>query len=86
MIPQIATVRVQSRPDRHLRLWIPLLPIYLILTPVLFLIIIGGAVACARYRINPIRALTAGAQMLAGLGGLHIDIKAHHSNIMIKLA
>ena len=86
MIPQIATVRVQSRPGKHFRLWIPLLPIYLILTPLLFLIIIAGVVACARYRINPIRALKAATQMLSGLGGLHFDIKQGHSTVMVKLA
>ena len=86
MIPQVATVRVQSRPDKNFRLWIPLLPIYLILTPFLFLIIIAGVVACARYRISPIRALTAVAQTLSGLGGLRIDIKQGHSIVLIKLA
>ncbi len=86
MIPQIVTVRFQHRADKHFRLWIPLLPVYLILTPLLFLIIIGGVVACARYRINPFRALIAATSMLAGLSGLHVDIKQSHSNIMIKFA
>jgi hypothetical protein len=84
MIPQIVSVRVQTRLDKQFRLWIPLLPIYLILSPLLFLIIIGGVVACARYRINPIRALIAATRMLSGLSGLHVDVKQRHSNFMIK--
>lgn len=85
MIPQIITVNVQSRPDKRLRLWIPLLPIYLILTPLLFLIILVGIAACARYRINPIRALIAGTRLLSGLGGLHIGIGEGRRTVMVKL-
>jgi hypothetical protein len=86
MIPQLITVSVRSRPGRHFRLWIPLLPIYVILSPILFLAIIAGVVACARYRINPIRVLIAATRLLSGLAGLHIDIKQGHSAVKVKLA
>ena len=85
MIPQIITVRYQSRPDRRHRFWIPLLPVYLLLSPLLPLIIIGLVVAGARYRVNPVHAAAALTRLLAGLGGLQINIAQGTTDVHVKL-
>lgn len=85
MIPQIVTVRYQSRPDRRHRIWIPLLPIYLLLTPLLPLIIIGLVIAGAHYRVNPLRAVVALARLLASLGGIQVNVTQGTTNFQVKL-
>jgi len=85
MIPQLATIRYQSKPDKHHRFWIPLLPLYLLLTPLLPLIIVALVIACARYRVNPLRALIALTRLLAALGGFQVDINEGTTTVLIKL-
>lgn len=85
MIPQVVTVKYQSRPDRRHRIWIPLLPIYLLLTPLLPLIIIAVVVGCAVYRANPIRILVALTRLLASLGGITVDVQQSTTKVQIRL-
>ena len=85
MIPQIVIVRYQGKPGKGHRFWIPLLPIYLILTPLLPIILIALVIACAHYRINPFHALIALTRMLAGLGGFAVDVTQGTTNVAIKL-
>jgi hypothetical protein len=85
MIPQLATIRYQSRPDKHHRFWIPLLPFYLILTPFLPFVLIGLVIACARYRVSPLRVIVALTRLLSGLGGFTVDVAQGHTAVLIKL-
>jgi hypothetical protein len=85
MIPQVVSVKYQSRPDRRHRIWLPLLPIYLLLTPLLPLAIIALVIGCAHYRVNPLRILIALTRLLASLGGLHIDVAQGTTHVKIKL-
>jgi hypothetical protein len=86
MIPQLVTIRYQARlHKKHHRYWIPLLPFYLLLTPFLPLILIGLVIACARYRINPIRVIVTLTQTLAGLGGITVDIHQGTATVQVKL-
>lgn len=86
MIPQIVIVRYRgSSAGKGHRIWIPLLPIYLILAPFLPFILIALVVACAHYRVNPIRALIALTRMLAGLGGITVEVTQGTTNVAIKL-
>jgi hypothetical protein len=85
MIPQIVTIRYMSSPGKNHRIWVPLLHIYLILTPFLPFILVALVIACARYRINPLRALTALTRMFASLGGFRVDVTHRSTNVAIKL-
>jgi hypothetical protein len=85
MIPQLVTVRYQSRPHKRHRFWVPLLPIYLLLTPLLPLIIIALVIACAHYRTNPLRVLVSLTRLLASLGGFTVDITQGTTHVLVKL-
>jgi hypothetical protein len=85
MIPQLVTIRYQSRPDKRHTFWIPLLPLYLLLTPLLPLIIIAVVVAGAHYGVNPIRFLIALTRLLASLGGVQVNVAQGATNFHVKL-
>jgi hypothetical protein len=75
MMPQLLTARV-DRPGRRrpVRIWVPVLPILLIVSPLLVLAGIVAAVACLIYRISITRAATSLWQVLSALPGTRLDI------------
>jgi hypothetical protein len=85
MIPQIARVRVHSGQDRRIRLWIPLLPLYLVLSPLVVLFVLVLVVACVVYRVNPLRALGAGARLLSACSGFQLEIQQGRTGVLVKL-
>jgi len=57
MIPHLVTVR-HRRPDgRWLRLYVPVLSVLLVLSPLLLLAVLVGLVACLATRVSPVGAL-----------------------------
>jgi hypothetical protein len=72
VIPVLATVRRRRRDGRWLRLYIPVLPVLLLLSP---LLLAGGLIACLVYRVSPWGALGGVGRVLWALPGarLHID-------------
>jgi len=85
MMSQVATVHVHSGKARRIRLWIPLLPLYVVLSPLLVLFVLALLVACVMYRVNPFRALGAGARLLWALRGLQVQIKQGGTDVLVKL-
>ena len=71
MIPLLATVRLVTDKGRRIRLWIPFLPLLLLLSP---LIVAAAVVACLRFRIPVGRALATGVQVLAALNGTRVSV------------
>jgi len=86
MIPQLVTIRYHGRPDKHHRFWVPLLPFYLLLTPFLPLILTALVIACAHYRVNPLRVLIAVTRLIAGLGGFRVDITQGTTTVQVQLS
>jgi hypothetical protein len=85
MIPQLVTIRYQRRPDKRHRYWIPLLPFYLLLTPLLPLILIAMVIGCIRYRVNPLRLIINLTRLFAGLGGIQIGVTQGTTQVQVKL-
>ncbi|MFJ2248789.1 hypothetical protein [Streptomyces sp. NPDC087862] len=57
MIPQLVTVG-RCRPDgRRRRLYVPVLPVLLVLSPLLLLAVPVGLVACHVTRVSPVGAV-----------------------------
>jgi hypothetical protein len=75
MIPQLITVRIRRARGRRLRLWIPLVPLALLLSPLLLLAVLAAVVACLVGRINPVRALHAVARLLCALPGTRVEFE-----------
>jgi hypothetical protein len=53
MMPQVIRVRVHSGHGRRIRLWIPVVPVLIVLSPLLLLVALVVAVASLAYRVNP---------------------------------
>jgi hypothetical protein len=85
MVPQLVTVRVHSGQGRRIRLWIPLLPVFILLSPLLVLVALVLVVACLVYRVNPWRALRAGWSLMAGLHGLSVEIQQGRNQVRVNI-
>ena len=85
MIPQLVTVR-HRRPDgRWLRLYLPVLPVLLVLSPLLLLAVLAGLVACLVTGVNPVGALRGTGQLLRALPGTRIEIEEGRTAVLISV-
>jgi hypothetical protein len=85
MMPQLAIVRVRDRKGNRVRMWIPVLPVVLLLSPVLLLVLLGIVVGCLVWRISPWRALSAGWYLFCGLSGTRIDIDQADAKVLVSI-
>jgi hypothetical protein len=84
-MPQLVTVKVQRRARKPVRLWIPLLPIVLVFSPLIILGVLVGVVACVIYRINPARALAGMWRLLSALPGARFDIEQARTAVLVTI-
>ena len=75
MIPQLVTVRHRRPDSRWLRLYVPVLPVLLGLSPLLLLAVLAGLAACLAFRISPVGALRGAGQLLWALPGTRFEIE-----------
>jgi hypothetical protein len=85
MIPQLVTVGYCRPAGRWLRLYIPLLPVVLVLSPLLLLAVIGGLVACVIFRISPAGALRSAGRLLWALPGIRVEIDDGETAFLIRV-
>jgi hypothetical protein len=85
MIPQLVTVRHRRTNGRWLRLYIPVLPVLLVLSPVLVLAVLAGLVACVATRISPVGALRGTGQLLCALPGTRIEVQQGRTALLISV-
>lgn len=85
MIPQLVTVR-HRRPDgRWLRLYVPVLPVLLVLSPLLLLAVLAGLVTCLVFRVSPVGALRGTGQVLWALPGTRIEIEQGRTAVLVSV-
>ncbi|MFI7642140.1 hypothetical protein [Nonomuraea sp. NPDC049400] len=85
MMPQLLTVRVK-RPDRRpIRIWVPVLPVVLVLSPVVVLAVLAGAVACHVYHIDVVRALGTGWRIVCALPGTRFDVEHNRTAVLLAV-
>lgn len=85
MIPHLVTVR-HRRPDgRWLRLYVPVLPVLLVLSPLLLLAVLVGLVACLATRVSPVGALRGTGQLLCALPGTRIEVEQGRTAVLISV-
>ncbi|MER8157567.1 hypothetical protein [Streptomyces sp. NPDC094472] len=85
MIPQLVTVR-HRRPDgRRLRLYIPVLPVLLVLSPLLLLAVPAGLVACLVFRVSPVGALRGTGRLLWALPGTRFEIAQGRTAVLVSV-
>jgi len=86
MIPHLVTVR-HRRPDgRWLRLYVPVLPVLLVLSPLLLLAVLVGLVACLATRVSPVGALRGTGQLLCALPGTRIEIEQGRTVVLVSVS
>ncbi|GGO19131.1 hypothetical protein [Micromonospora parathelypteridis] len=84
-MPQLVTVKVH-RPDRRpIRLWVPVLPVALVLFPVVVLVVLAAIVACVVFRIGVMRALGTGWRVISALPGARFDIEQDRMAVLVAI-
>jgi len=84
-MPQLVTVRVKRPVGRPIRIWVPILPVALVFSPVLVLAALVAAVACLVYRISVLRALGSGWRVFSALSGARFDIEQGHTAVLVSI-
>jgi hypothetical protein len=85
VIPQLVTVRVRRRTGRRVRLYVPVLPVALLLSPLLLLAVLGGCVACVVFRIDPLGALRGAGRVLWALPGARFEMTQGRTAVHVSV-
>ena len=85
MIPLFAVIGFRTRRNHIFRLWFPLFLAWLLLLPLVLLLLPVFLVACLVGRVNPLRALSTGWQVLTGLKGTHIEVDDSKTLILVRI-
>lgn len=85
MIPQLVTVRYRRPGGGHRRLWIPVLPVALVLSPLLLLAALGGVIACLIYEIRPWAALRGVGRLLWTLPGTRFEMEQGRTAVLVTV-
>jgi hypothetical protein len=85
MIPQLVTVRYRRSSGRVHRLWIPVVPVVLLLSPLLLLAVIGGVIACLIFHISPGRALCGVGRVLWSLPGARFEMEQGRTAVLVSV-
>jgi hypothetical protein len=87
MMPQVVRIRFSGgRSRRRVRLWIPLVPLFLVLAPLELLALLVVVVACLVGRINPLRALGTCWRLFVALNGTRIDVEQGGTAVLVSIA
>jgi hypothetical protein len=85
MIPFLVTVRYRRSDSRWRRLYIPVLPVLLVLSPLLLLVVLAGLVACLAFRVSPVGALRGTGQLLWALPGTRFEIEDGRTAVLVSV-
>lgn len=85
MIPNLVTVGYRRPGGRWLRLYVPVLPVVLVLSPLLLLGVLAGLVACLATGVSPAGALRSAGQLLWALRGTRIEIREGQMALLISV-
>jgi hypothetical protein len=83
MIPNLVTDAIAV--PRWLRLYVPVLPVLLVLSPLLVFAVLVGLVACLATRISPVGALRGTGQLLCALPGTRIEIDDGRTAVLVSV-
>jgi hypothetical protein len=86
MIPHLVTVRHRRPNGRWLRLYVPVLPVLLVLSPLLLLAVLAGLVACLATRVSPVGSLRGTEQLLRALLGTRIEIEQGRTVVLVSVS
>lgn len=84
-MPQLLTVRVKTPGGRPIRIWVPVLPVVLVLSPVLVLAVLVAAAACLVYRVSVVGALGSGWRVVSALPGTRVDVEQGRTAVLVTI-
>ncbi|WP_205327254.1 hypothetical protein [Glycomyces sp. YM15] len=82
-MPQLVTVRVRRPGHRTVRLWIPVLLVAIVLSPILLLALIGGVIACLIFDLRLPRTFAGVWRVIAALPGARFDIERGRNAVLV---
>lgn len=85
MMPQLVTYRQRRRDGRWLRLYVPVLPVALVLSPLLLLVGLAGLVACLVFRVSPVGALRGTGRLLCALPGTRFEMEYGRTAVLVSV-
>jgi hypothetical protein len=85
MIPQLVTYSQRLASGRWLRLYVPVLPLLLVLSPLLLLAVLAGLVACLIFRVSLVGALRGAWQLLCALPGARFEIDDGQIAVLVSV-
>ena len=85
MIPYLVTVRYRRAHGRWRRLYVPVPLVVLVLSPLLLLAVLGGAVACSVFRVSLVGALRGIGQLLWALPGARFEVEEGRTALLISV-
>ena len=84
-MPQLVTVRVTRPHRRTVRVWVPVLLVVLVLSPLIVLAVLAGVVACLVYGISATRALAALWRIVCALPGSRFDLEQDRTAVLVSI-
>jgi hypothetical protein len=85
MIPQLVTVRYRRSDGRRRRLYVPVLPVLLVLSPLLLLAVLAGLVACLVFQVGPVGALRGVGRLLWALPGTRFELEEGRTAFLVSI-
>jgi len=85
VIPLVVTYCQRRRDGRWLRLYIPVLPVVLLLSPLLVMAGLAGLVACVIFGVDPVGALRGVGRVLRGLPGTEFEIEGGRTAVLVSV-
>jgi hypothetical protein len=72
-----------AAPDRPVRLWIPLVPVLILLSPLLLMLVLMGAVYLWIRGVNPLSTVAVLIRLFVSLAGTRVEINTASAVITI---
>jgi hypothetical protein len=85
VIPQLVTARYRRANGRWLRLYVPVLPAALVLSPLLLLAVLAGVVACRVTGVSPVGALRGVGRLLWALPGTRFELEQGRTAVLVSV-
>jgi hypothetical protein len=85
MMPQLLTVRVRRPEGRLIRIWVPVLPVVLVLSPLLILATLAATVACPMYRVRVTQVFGTGWRLFCALPGTRVDVHEGRMAVLVSI-
>ncbi|HEX7760399.1 MAG TPA: hypothetical protein VF459_12905 [Caulobacteraceae bacterium] len=85
MIPLFLVVRVYAAGQPPFRLWLPLVLIWLLLSPLLLIVVPVVMIAGALVGMNPFAALGTLLAVFCALAGTHVEVEAPDASVLVHI-